>query len=513
MKISRTILCTIILLLLNGAAAIAQPTLQSDYSYSLEIPSITAMESSAAHMYVLSEAEGMAVFRTHRDSLQWLYTSAGMQQRGTTLRADIRFAYLFGTSHRLTVLEPTSVMGAFSSTTLPQPPLDVQRLNDNLYVALGTSGLGKLSLQSPEGLDSPVQNVASTRLANKNIIDLVTTDEYFLALANDQTLFYFDKNRSDISLRNSVSLANDINRLFWVNQTLLGGNNEGGIFEISPEGETSELGRIGEPVNAMAQWKDWLIIKGNSGRLWTSYQSTEPTLWKQNGDAGNFFTISKGQLWLAEYNRISRIREGTGNSKEINRDAPVSSADFEIKAISDQILPYPNPLLIPLKLKTDYPVQNVEFNIQTDADEAVIRGQSLYWQPPSRNAGTYSFKIIASTAGGRTSATSFTVDVRPFNAPPRFTPLRTISIPVGRTFNLPVKAMDPDSDTKSLIRYLGVNLPNGASIDEQTGEFDWTPTERQIGKNSFRVIATDKYGAASSVDVTIRVIETSSTGQ
>jgi hypothetical protein len=84
---------------------------------------------------------------------------------------------------------------------------------------------------------------------------------------------------------------------------------------------------------------------------------------------------------------------------------------------------------------------------------------------------------------------------------------------VGRTFNLPVKAMDPDSDTKSLIRYLGVNLPNGASIDEQTGEFDWTPTERQIGKNSFRVIATDKYGAASSVDVTIRVIETSSSGQ
>ncbi|MDZ7682338.1 MAG: hypothetical protein U5J63_11665 [Fodinibius sp.] len=80
----------------------AQPTLEKDYSYVMEIPSVITMESSLAHLYVLSDSEGMAVFRTYPDSLQWLYSSTGMEQRGNTVTADIRFAYLFGNSRRLT---------------------------------------------------------------------------------------------------------------------------------------------------------------------------------------------------------------------------------------------------------------------------------------------------------------------------------------------------------------------------------------------------------------------------
>ncbi|MDX1585862.1 MAG: cadherin repeat domain-containing protein, partial [Balneolaceae bacterium] len=127
------------LLLIFGAALVSkgQPVLSKDYTTTMEIPSVIAMESSPAHLYVLSNSEGMVVFRAHSDSLQWLYSSTGMEQRGNRVTADIRFAYLFGYNRRLTVLEPTSVLGVYSSTLLPEKPLDAQRIEQKLYLALG----------------------------------------------------------------------------------------------------------------------------------------------------------------------------------------------------------------------------------------------------------------------------------------------------------------------------------------------------------------------------------------
>lgn len=489
-------------------SATAQPSLQNNYAYSMEIPSVIGMESSEAHLYVLSKSEGMAVFRTHTDSLQWLYTAAGMQQRGNNLQADIRFAYLFGDSQRLTVLEPTSVMGAYSSTSLPSQPLDVERLDESLYVVLGSGDVGKLDLSTPESLDSQVEEIESDALSGKNFIDIEAAADRLYLLSDNSELVTFNKSGKELSAAKTTSLNKNISRLFFVGDTLMATNNDGEIYELSSEGSLSSLGSIGEPIIEIKSWNDWLIIKGSSNRLWASYQLREPTLWKENRDAGNYVAISKNQLWLSEYNSISRVtevRQQPGNEQTAAADP---SSTLKIKSIDDLVIPYPHSLLIPLQLEGNYPPGNVQFNLQSNVQGALVRGQSLYWKPKSSDVGQHQFKIIASTGGGQSSSTSFTVDVRSFNAPPRFTPMRTISIPVNQRFRLPIQAIDPDGINKNLIRYLGVNLPNGASIDEQTGEFTWTPSERNIGENTFRVIATDQYGAASSANVTIRVINT-----
>lgn len=488
--------------------ATSQPTLQNNYSYSMQVPSVIAMESSQAHLYVLSQSEGMAVFRTRADSLQWLYTSGGMQRRGNTINADIRFAYLFGDSRRLTVLEPTSVFGAYSSTDLPAQPLNTKRLDENLYVVLGSGALGKLDLKTPESLDSDIE---IPELRDKTILDIEASSNKFYALSDDATLFTFTKTASGITLHKKTELDEDISRFFFMNESLMGTNNDGDIYQISSAGSLNRLGGIGESVAEIKSWNDWLIVKGSSNRLWSSYQLREPTLWKENRDAGNYLAVSKGQLWISEYDRISRITEGgAAASVAENTSNSSSNAMLEIKPIADQVIPYPNSLLLPLQLKGNFPPGDVQFSLQTNVKNAVIRGQSLYWRPQSNDAGLHRFRVITSSGSGQTSTASFTVDVRSFNSPPRFTPLRTISIPSGQPFSLPVKAFDSDATDKNLIRYLGVNLPNGATIDEQTGEFNWTPTARYEGENSFRVIATDQYGAASSQNVTIRVIDTGS---
>lgn len=52
-------------------------------------------------------------------------------------------------------------------------------------------------------------------------------------------------------------------------------------------------------------------------------------------------------------------------------------------------------------------------------------------------------------------------------------------------------------------------MPDGATLNEKTGTFTWTPSDRQIGKSTFKVIATDRLGAASSVEVTLNVLDIS----
>jgi hypothetical protein len=78
-------------------------------------------------------------------------------------------------------------------------------------------------------------------------------------------------------------------------------------------------------------------------------------------------------------------------------------------------------------------------------------------------------------------------------------------ITVNQPFTLPIRARDPDGSNPNLIRYVGVNLPQGATVDEHSGLFSWTPKPRQTGDHEIQVIATDQFGAASSVSLTITV--------
>jgi len=490
----------------------AQPKLQKDYSFVMEIPSVLAMGSSPAHMYVLSDTEGMVVFRTQPDTLQWLYSSTGMEQRGHEVTADIRFAYLFGNSRRLTVLEPTSVLGVYSSTMLPSNPRDAKRIEDNLYVALGNKGLGRLSLKSPAAVDSTMDLVAHSKLSNENIVDLeVTTDQLF-ALSTAQKLFQFTYKDGKLTLAKEFNLNKKLTKIYLINDSLFGSDNDGNIYDIDASGNLSKLGSINEPIKKMEAWKDWLIIKGNSNRLWTSYKNRKIQLWKKDGSAGNFFTVTKGEFWLSEYNKISRIKTtNQSSSLAATNSSPNFNGSLLLQDIPNKITPYSKPILLPIQLKQNVPANAVQFSYQSDdIKNAKVRGESFYWQPTSNDIGNHRVKIFATASNGQVDSTSFNIEVKSFNAPPRFAPIRQISIPVGEKFTLPINAVDPDGMNKHLVRFLGVDLPDGASINEKTGMFSWTPTARQVGENKFRVIATDQYGAAQSVDVNIKVVDLSS---
>jgi len=504
-KLALTYLITI--LLSFQALAQEQGNLIKDSSFKMKVSGVSQMDASPAHLYIMSQKEGLIVYRTNPDTLQWLYSSSGMQKRGNELHSDIRFAYIFGDQRRLTVIEPTSLLGVYSSTMLPTPARDVERIGNNLYIALDTLGLGSVLLNTPSTVDSAITYPAKETITSQRIIDLESADEQLFALSDQSKLFTFEQSDNHLTGGEALALSNSIQSIFTVEDQLFGGNGSGTIYRIASDGKAKKLFEIEEPVDEIKVWNELWIVRTKQNKIWVADENKEPYLWKDDSPAGNHFAVSKHLFFLSEYERISRvIKSSTGDTTQAgSKKARIPK--LELKPIDNRILPYPNPLIVALETENYIPSEQIQFSSRSHIENINIRNKGLYWQPTNSDIGEHRITLVATTNDNQVDSTTFSVDIRPFNTPPRFTPIRDMKVAVDEKFTLPVKAFDPDGNNRDLIRYIGVDMPQGASIDEQTGMFSWTPALKQTGEHTFQIVATDQYGAASSKDISLTVIE------
>lgn len=480
----------------------------NDITRELEIPDILDVESSEAHLYLLSESEGLVVYRSYADSLQWLYSSTGMQRRGNNLHADIRFAYLFGDNRRLTVIEPTTVLGVYSSTVLPDVPVSVRRIGNNLYLVQQDGSFSSISLETPESVDSEPSPVDSQKFGDRTVNDLATDANRFLYVLSDNRLidiYQFNSADDELVIEDSVELNEDIQKIFYAGNELIGTNNDGEIYLIDSDGQTRFQNDVEHSVDDLAFWNDEIVVRTENGHLWIGTLGDDLTHWKENERAKNYFTVNKNRLYVSEFSSLFPVNR---ISSESAYQSDNDSESFSIEQIETVSLPFPKPLLLPINIRGyEGNISDVSLSIESSLENIQIRGNSLFWQPGASNTGRHQITVSATTPEGKSTQTTFTVDVKPFNAPPRFTPARAQSISADEQFELEITAFDPDGTHSNLIRYLGVDLPSGASLDEQTGIFTWEPTIRQVGNHQFRVIATDQFGAAASQEFEIRVLD------
>lgn len=490
----------------------------------MEIPEIYAVTSSEAHLYVLSGREGLVVFRIGADSLRWLYSSSGLADRGDRLISDIRFSYLFGRGGRLTVIEPTSVLGVYSSTKLPDDPVDVVRIGNDLYMAVPGNGLLRLSLETPESVDQDPDGFFSPE---RPLLSVESISRQLFVLDDRGRLYLFENDSDGLAENGNFQLPRDASMLYAVSNRLYMSTTGGAVYRIRSDGRSDELFRIDEQVTDLKRWNDNYLIRGESNRIWIARQGLRPTLFREDTAAGNYLTVSKGQLWLSTFRELSRwedasqfatLPESGYREAESTESGPADPSpdtdrgtaagrELRIAPVNDQIIPYPRPLLLTLGLESDHDPGHLSFQQRSRIEGIRIQGNGFYWQPSSTDIGTHRVSVIASAADGQVDSTSFTITVRPFNSPPRFSPVRTLSIPIDEEFTIPIQATDPDGSDANLVRYIGVDLPDGATLDEQSGRFQWKPTRRQTGEHEFQVIATDQFGAASSMNITVNVID------
>jgi len=512
---NKYILITTILFLLWASAANAQPELVQDYTQLMEIPGISAVESSATHLYVLSESEGLIVFRAYPDSLQWLYSSTGMQRRGNRLQADVRFAYLYGEGRRLTVVEPTSVLGVYSAAILPATPVKAERIANNLYVVMDDGSLTRINLSTPENVDTDHQKIEDDKLKGKNVLDIITdfsTTLYVLTSGNSIEIYNYDENSDELAHRQTVNVNKSVTRIFYTAEDILGADESGSLFIIGNNGNTNPVLNTDNKIVKVETWNDLLVARTGNGLALGYDQEGNLFTWRNNPASGNYFTVANDKLWASYYNRFFPVNLNTSESSSNNQTDSATGQSIDkitLKPINNVTIPFPKPLIIPIEVEEKVSGDEIEFTYQSTITNASVKGNSFFWQPTATQPGRHKVTIIASTSGGLTDSTSFTVDLKPFNAPPRFTPQRPVTIPATEPFSLEIKAVDPDGLNPDLIRYMGIDLPEGSRIDEKTGRFSWTPGLQQVRTWNFRVIATDQFGAAASQNIEIKVIDLS----
>lgn len=108
------------------------------------------------------------------------------------------------------------------------------------------------------------------------------------------------------------------------------------------------------------------------------------------------------------------------------------------------------------------------------------------WTPgEAQGPGVYTFSVVVSDTANLTGTTMVMVTVNEENSTPVLAAIGAQSIPETQPFNLALSASDEDDPANSLT-YSMSGAPGGASLDTNSGLFNWTPGPDQ-GPGSYQI--------------------------
>ena len=122
------------------------------------------------------------------------------------------------------------------------------------------------------------------------------------------------------------------------------------------------------------------------------------------------------------------------------------------------------------------------------------------WTPDFDQAGSYTLEAKVSD-GTAENATTVTININDINRPPIIEGGGSVTVTAGETANLNFSGSDPDGDK---LAFESNDLPAGASLNSENGNFSWTPSDDQTGNVTFTVTVTDgKASAQATGKVTV----------
>src|SRR3990167_6664639 len=128
-------------------------------------------------------------------------------------------------------------------------------------------------------------------------------------------------------------------------------------------------------------------------------------------------------------------------------------------------------------------------------------GRTIDWLPGFGAAGLYQDLRILASDGILTTQASIQITVLPANAPPELSSVPPRAVREGDAIRIAFKASDLDGDA---ITFSSPNLPSGAFLDRNTGNFEWTPGYTQNGVYSVAIWASDnKVRSEVLLDLTV----------
>jgi hypothetical protein len=158
----------------------------------------------------------------------------------------------------------------------------------------------------------------------------------------------------------------------------------------------------------------------------------------------------------------------------------------------------------------DLPAQALTFTLFGAPAGASINSSSgaFAWTPTESQGGSNYIFTVRVTDNGSPSQNdeeTITVTVNEVNSAPVLAAIGNKSVNEGSALSFTATATDPDSPAQALAFTLA-NAPIGASINQNNGNFNWTPSESQGGSNHvFTVRVTDNGSPAQNDEETITV--------
>jgi PKD repeat protein len=127
---------------------------------------------------------------------------------------------------------------------------------------------------------------------------------------------------------------------------------------------------------------------------------------------------------------------------------------------------------------------------------------SFSWTPNYTQAGSYTVKIAVTDAGGLQAETNLSIEISDLNRAPVLQNVGSKSVNEGEKLTFTLTATDEDTDNQ--LSYSIENLPDGATLDQRSGTFSWTPAFDQAGSYNLSAKVSDGT-AESTVSVPITV--------
>jgi hypothetical protein len=118
----------------------------------------------------------------------------------------------------------------------------------------------------------------------------------------------------------------------------------------------------------------------------------------------------------------------------------------------------------------------------------------LSWIPNFKQAGKYQVDIKATDSGKLSAEMKVNLEVSNVNRLPVINQISDKSIDENKSLHFTLSAKDEDSDDQLI--YTIENMPENAQLDQNSGEFSWTPDYIQSGEYSLTAKVSD--GAAES---------------
>ncbi|MGB6300739.1 MAG: putative Ig domain-containing protein, partial [Rivularia sp. (in: cyanobacteria)] len=139
----------------------------------------------------------------------------------------------------------------------------------------------------------------------------------------------------------------------------------------------------------------------------------------------------------------------------------------------------------------DYDVEGVVFSPITNLPEGATfdtRTGEFVWKPTYNQSGQYKLTFEVSDAGGAIGKRDVDILITDTNRNPELK-VSNRGVALGETLNFNLEGFDPDE--KAQLTYSADILPEGATLNTETGTFIWTPNPGQVDDYSINFSVSD----------------------